>query len=180
VLNLRKCFLSAIALTAEVKAIVEIKRVTNAAIAGQLDERICTSGFSGATQEFGGSVNQLLDAIIQPLNVAADYVDRIAKGDTPPKIMDTYNGDFNVIKNNLNTVVDRINALVADATMLAQAAVDGRLETRADASKHQGDYRRIVEGVNNTLDGFILPINEAVVVFTETLSIYTSSARKMA
>lgn len=153
--------------TAEVKAIAEIKRVTNAAIAGQLNERINTTEFSGATQEFGNSVNQLLDAIIQPLNVAADYVDRISKGDIPPKIMDTYNGDFNVIKNNLNTAIDAVNALVADAGMLAQAAVEGRLETRADAGKHQGEYCKIVEGMNNTLDGIVLPVNEAVAVLTE-------------
>ncbi|WP_054773412.1 hypothetical protein [Methylogaea oryzae] len=60
-------------------------------------------------------VNQTLDAVIGPLNVAADYVDRIAKGAIPPKITDTYNGDFNTIKNNLNLAIDNVNALVADA-----------------------------------------------------------------
>ena len=40
--------------------------------------------------------------MIGPLNVAAKYVDDISKGDIPAKITDTYNGDFNVIKNNLN------------------------------------------------------------------------------
>jgi hypothetical protein len=48
-------------------------------------------------------VNGTLDAITQPLNVAANYVDRISKGDIPPKITDNYNGDFNTIKNNLNS-----------------------------------------------------------------------------
>jgi methyl-accepting chemotaxis protein len=153
--------------TAETKALGEIKRVTTAAIAGQLNERINTTQFSGATQEFGDSVNQMLDAIIQPLNVAADYVDQIAKGNIPAKITDPYNGDFNVIKDNLNTAIDAVNGLVTDVGMLAHAAVDGRLETRADVSKHQGDYRRIVEGVNNTLDGIILPVNEAISVLTE-------------
>jgi len=32
-----------------------------------------------------------------------------------------------------------IAALVADAAMLSQAAVEGKLSTRADASKHAGD-----------------------------------------
>jgi len=30
-----------------------------------------------------------------------NHVDRISKGDIPPKITDSYNGDFNTIKNNL-------------------------------------------------------------------------------
>lgn len=44
--------------------------------------------------------------------------------------------------------------------MLADAAVEGRLETRADATKHQGDFRAIVDGVHNTLDAVIGPLNE--------------------
>ena len=60
-------------------------------------------------------MNETLDAVIGPLNVAAEYVDRISKGDIPPKITDSYNGDFNEIKNNLNTCIDAVNALVADA-----------------------------------------------------------------
>ena len=95
------------------------------------------------------------------MNVSAEYVDRISKGDIPPKITDEYKGDFNEIKKNLNACIDAVNALVADANNLEQAAVEGRLATRADATKHQGDYRKIVEGVNNTLDAVIGPLNVA-------------------
>jgi len=39
--------------------------------------------------------------------------------------------------------------------MLAGAAVEGKLTTRADAARHQGDFRRIVEGVNNTISRLV-------------------------
>ncbi|HOT75403.1 MAG TPA: methyl-accepting chemotaxis protein, partial [Candidatus Wallbacteria bacterium] len=106
-------------------------------------------------------VNKTLDSVIGPLNVAAEYVDRIAKGDIPQKITDNYNGDFNEIKNNLNMCIDAVNLLVRDAGTLSAAAVEGKLDTRADASKHQGDFRKIVEGVNKTLDSVIGPLNVA-------------------
>ncbi len=141
--------------------------LAQAAVDGKLETRADASKHQGDYRKIVEGVNNTLDAVIGPLNVAADYVDKIAKGSIPPKITDRYNGDFNVIKNNLNTAIDAVNALIADAGMLAQAAVDGRLETRADASKHQGDYRKIVEGVNNTLDGVILPVNEVASVLTE-------------
>ncbi|MFC4790436.1 MULTISPECIES: hypothetical protein, partial [Giesbergeria] len=35
------------------------------------------------------------------------------------------------------------------------------MATRADASKHQGDFRKIVQGVNDTLDAVIGPLNVA-------------------
>ena len=68
---------------------------------------------------------------------------------------------FETLATALNTSVNVVNALVADANMLAKAAVEGKLATRADASKHQGDFRKIVEGVNNTLDAVIGPLNVA-------------------
>ena len=106
-------------------------------------------------------MNDTLNAVIGPLNVAANYVDRISKGAIPAKITDNYNGDFNILKNNLNTCIDAVNALVADANMLAKAAVEGKLATRADATKHQGDFRKIVQGVDDTLDAVIGPLNVA-------------------
>jgi methyl-accepting chemotaxis protein len=62
----------------------------------------------------------------------------------------------------VNTSVDAVKALIADTTRLSQAAVEGHLEVRADADKHRGDFRRIVEGVNATLDAVIEPVNEVM------------------
>jgi methyl-accepting chemotaxis protein len=90
-----------------------------------------------------------------------NYVDKIAIGDIPEKIPQDFFGEFNGIKNNLNRCIDNINAMVDDAKMLSRAAIEGKLATRADATKHQGDYKKIVEGVNKTLDAVIGPLNVA-------------------
>ena len=135
--------------------------LAKAAVEGKLDTRADDTKHQGDFREVVKGVNQTLDSVIGPLNVAAEYVDRISKGDIPQKITDSYNGDFNEIKNNLNTCIDAVNLLVSDAGMLAKAAVEGKLETRADATKHQGDFREIVEGVNDTLDAVINPLNVA-------------------
>jgi methyl-accepting chemotaxis protein len=143
------------------RVLQEIMRLVDASKEGRLSERGKATLFNGVHREMIQGVNTMLDAVIAPLDVAANYVDRISKGDIPAKITDTYNGDFNVLKNNLNTCIDAVNALVADAGMLSKAAVEGKLATRADASKHHGDYRAIVEGVNETLDAVISPLNVA-------------------
>ena len=148
--------------TAEVLAELEVSRLVNEAIEGNLSERVDTLKLpAGFVKDTGAGINKILDAVITPLNVAAKYVEDISLGKIPAKITDNYNGDFNNIKNNLNQCIDAVNALVADAGLLSQAAVDGRLSTRADASKHQGDFRKIVEGVNSTLDSVINPLNVA-------------------
>ncbi len=131
-----------------------------AAVEGKLATRADATRHEGDFRKIVQGINDMLDAVIVPLNVSAGYVDRISKGDIPSKITDNYNGDFNLIKNNLNQCIDAVNAMVADGVMLSKAAVEGKLETRADATKHQGDFRKIVQGVNDTLDAVISPLQD--------------------
>jgi methyl-accepting chemotaxis protein len=135
--------------------------LAKAAVEGRLDTRADASKFEGNYRRIVQGVNDTLDAVIGPLNVAAEYVDRISKGDIPEKITDEYKGDFNEIKNNLNQCIDAVNGLVYEAAMLTEAAKEGRLDTRGDISKFSGDYATIVGGVNETLDSVIGPLNVA-------------------
>jgi len=133
----------------------EIKALTDAAVNGKLNTRSETEKVNFEFRPIAVGINQTLDALIGPLNVAAEYIDRISKGNIPSKITDNYRGDFNEIKNNLNQCIDAVNLLVVDTGALAKAAVEGKLTTRANASKHEGDFGKIVEGVNKTLDSLV-------------------------
>ncbi len=148
----------------EIRVSKEIRRLVEAARDGRLTERGKADQFDGNYRELVEGINVLLDTLIAPLKVAAEYVDRISKGDLPPKISVEYRGDFNEIKNNLNTCIDNISALVADAVALTAAAMQGQLKRRADAGRHQGQYRALIEGFNRTLDAVLDPINEAAQV----------------
>jgi methyl-accepting chemotaxis protein len=136
-----------------------VTSLVEAATAGQLDARADVTAFEGNYAKIVQGMNDTLDAVIGPLNVSAEYIDRISKGDIPEKITDNYNGDFNEIKNNLNMCIDAVNALVGEASMLTMAAVEGKLDTRGNPEKFGGDYAKIVQGVNDTLDAVIGPLN---------------------
>ncbi len=222
--------------------------LAQAGVDGKLATRADVTRHQGDYRKVVEGVNDTLDAVIGPLNVAADYVDKIGKGLIPAKITDAYSGDFNLIKNNLNACIDglaglqeanaviqklqlndystkvegsyvgifaelaggvnntmsrfqhvvgtlknisqgnleelpeykkvgrrsehdelvpsmilvmeSLKALIEDAEMLVESAVGGKLATRADGNKHHGDYRKIVEGVNKTLDAVITPLQD--------------------
>lgn len=149
------------------KLIAEVGMLTKAAMDGQLNTRGDAANYNGGYRDIVNGMNKTLDAVVKPLNVAAEYVERISKGDIPSEITDTYHGDFNEIKNNLNTCIRAIKALISDVNTLAQAAVEGQLSIRAEASRHTGDFYMIVQGVNATLDAVIQPINEASTVLQQ-------------
>jgi methyl-accepting chemotaxis protein len=135
--------------------LTETTGLVDAALAGNLGTR---GNVDRINFEFRGIVegmNRALDVVVGPLNVAARYLNRISKGDIPAKITDEYKGDFNEIKTSLNNCIDSINALMHDIDTLVQAALEGYLTTRANAAAHSGDYRKIVEGVNNTMNSVV-------------------------
>ncbi|WP_160685007.1 methyl-accepting chemotaxis protein [Clostridium sp. C2-6-12] len=144
-----------------------INKLIKDVIEGKLDVRGNGDLYSGEWKEIVVGINELIDAFVAPINVTAEYIDRISKGDIPEKITDTYKGDFNEIKNNLNNCIDNIRALVTDANMLSKAAAEGRLDTRADAAKHSGDFKKIVEGINELIEAMVIPIKEVTNVMSE-------------
>ena len=147
---------------AAVRALVgDAAMLAQAGVEGRLATRAEATRHEGDFRKVIQGVNQTLDAVVGPLKVAAETVDALSRGNVPPQITADYQGDFALIRDNLNRCLTAVKQLVSDADALAQAGAAGRLETRADASRHQGDFRRIVEGVNRTLDAVTGPLDVA-------------------
>lgn len=110
-------------------------------------------------------ISRMISKPVRHLNSVAK---QLAVGDTNIQRTNYQSKDeVGQLLNSFRDILDAIQTLVADTNMLTEAAVAGQLSTRADAHKHKGDYKRIVEGINNTLDAVIEPVNEASAVLEE-------------
>ncbi|SMF95571.1 methyl-accepting chemotaxis protein [Methylomagnum ishizawai] len=94
-------------------------------------------------------------------DLAAHIANRIAIGDLSMAIA-TRSGDTSSLFASMKGMSASIQALIDDTLMLAQAARDLKLDTRADATRHQGDYRRIIQGVNDALDALVNPVKALI------------------
>ncbi|MDV3427643.1 MAG: MCP four helix bundle domain-containing protein, partial [Bacillota bacterium] len=77
------------------------------------------------------------------------------------------NKQFTGINESLKEVKNAVDELAKDAVMLSGAAASGKLDTRADASNHYGDFRAIVDGVNQLIEAMVKPIQEVTQVMGE-------------
>ncbi|MDM8549216.1 methyl-accepting chemotaxis protein [Desulfobacterales bacterium HSG2] len=112
-----------------VKSIVgDINRLTDTVLEGRLDDRGDESRFGGEYARIIRGVNNTLDAVLDPLNLTAAYVERISKGDIPEKITETYKGDFNEIKNNLNMMIENLSGFAVDVQRAAGQVAAGSEE----------------------------------------------------
>jgi PAS domain-containing protein/putative methionine-R-sulfoxide reductase with GAF domain len=119
-------------------------------------------------------VNNTVDAFMEPFNVTAEYLDRIAKGDTPGRVAEEYRGDFVEVINNLNQCIDTTTGLVAETTGLAEVVLHGRFDICGEAESFGGDYATIVRGINNivaTLVGHIDQIPLPLMILDTDFSI---------
>jgi methyl-accepting chemotaxis protein len=98
-------------------------------------------------------------------NVVVGTMKRISEGDLSSQIVSKDSRDE--ISPALQGTIANLKALIADANLLCKAALDGDLSKRANANSHKGDYRKVIQGFNDTLDAVIGPINEAALVLEQ-------------
>ncbi|NHA13662.1 MCP four helix bundle domain-containing protein, partial [Thioalkalivibrio sp. XN279] len=91
-------------------------------------------------------------SITRPVAQVSGAARKMAQGDFDFELKSDAKDEIGEVVRAVGEVQGSVKAMVADANMLAKAAVEGRLATRADADKHEGEFRDIVAGVNNTLD----------------------------
>ncbi len=142
---------------------------------GNLDTRGDASKYNGAWSELVQGVNELIEAFVKPIRLTANYVDGISRGDIPPKITDEYKGEFNDIKNNLNSLIDAMHEVTAAATEIAEGNLTITIKKRSAEDKLMQAMARMVAGLTEVVSN-IQSVAEQVASGSEQLS---ASAEQM-
>ena len=128
---------------------------------GDIDVVVDTGHFQGDFRTVAQGVNDMVAAHISVKKKAMACLAEMGRGNFEAPL-ERFPGKKAFINDTMEQVRANLKALIRDANMLANDAIAGRLDTRADANLHQGDFRRIVEGVNHTLDAIVEPLNDAI------------------
>ena len=156
-------------LEAKLKGIVDsVKWVTNEHVQGNIDMNLHAHLFKGGFFELATSVNTIVAGQMDLTEKALACVKEFGEGnfDAP---LEQFPGKKAFVNVAIEQVRSNLKALNADVQMLANAAREGRVSVRADAGLHHGDFNKIVEGVNETLEMIVGPI-ATVKVAVETIS----------
>ena len=101
------------------------------------------------------------------------YITKIANGELTASLAKA--SDQDQIHEWLLMLKTNINKLIDDTDTLAKAAAEGRVGTRIDVNMHLGDYRKIVQGVNQTLAAIAAPLKSTA----ENASTLASSSEEL-
>lgn len=137
---------------AAVQALVrDANALSAAAVEGKLATRADASAHQGDFRRVVQGVNQTLDALIGPLNVSAHYVERMSRGDMPPRITDEYKGEFNQVKNNLNALIDAMLAVTEAAEKIAHGDLTVTVRERSAEDKLMQALAAMVHELTRTV-----------------------------
>ena len=99
------------------------------------------------------------------LKAQAESAQKIADGDLSAQI--TIISDQDILGKSMTHIKENLNILIKDLNTLSDSAINGNLNARANADQHQGDYKTIVKGFNDTLDAVTTPIQDGAKVLAE-------------
>lgn len=137
------------------RPIRELKGVADKVALGDVD-----IGLRSVSKDEIGDLMTSFEKMIDNIKLQAAAGERIASGDLSVAIEPRSEKD--VLAYSLRSVVDNLRALVGETQTLTAAAAEGDLNTRGNAEVFEGGFREIVEGINSTLDGIVVPLNVAL------------------
>jgi methyl-accepting chemotaxis protein len=129
----------------------ENNRILTLICGGNLREKVeiaCEGDLERMKNTVNGVHSRLVDLVA--------FVSKIANGDMTAST--SKGSEQDQIHEWLLLLKTNIEALVSDSRKITHSAGEGKLGVRADVSRHQGAYRKVVEGFNETLDIIVEPL----------------------
>jgi methyl-accepting chemotaxis protein len=137
--------------------IVDMNMMSHSHDLGDIDAKIDTNRFNGAYKKMAEGVNNMVAGHIDLTKKAIQVVEAFGEGDFNQNL-EQFPGKKAFINQAIEQVRSNLQMLSEDAIMLSTAAENGEIDMRANAERHRGDFRKIIEGVNTTLDIIVEPI----------------------
>ena len=122
-----------------------------AAQRGDLKYRAEVAVHQGSFRQVVEGVNRALDAVIGPLDTAAGYIERISIGDLPPVITETYQGDFDTLRKNLNALIESMHRVSQAADAVAQGDLTVEVRQRSEHDRLMKSLAAMVDSLTSMI-----------------------------
>jgi methyl-accepting chemotaxis protein len=105
--------------------------------------------------------------ITRPLGKMVEAAGRLAAGDVDQRIEVQSADETGQLAEAFSALISTVKGLTLEVGGLVDAARQGKIDRRGDESKFAGGFRELVRGINDTLNAFEAPIQEASSALTQ-------------
>ncbi len=133
---------------------------------GDIEACINEDSFSGEYRNVAVAINKTVGSLVtDTLAILAGYTE-LGDGNFKAN-MRKFAGKKGVANEKFEEMKSNLASLSADLSGMISAAIDGKLNTRLNASAYKGDWGKLVDGLNNLLKAISEPIDESNKVLVE-------------
>jgi methyl-accepting chemotaxis protein len=111
----------------------ENKTLIHAALQGRLSARGKADRFQGAYRDLIQAINQMMDAIVAPINEAACVLEKVANKDLTVRMQGDYQGDYAKIKTMLNTAVGNLDEGLTQVSISSEQVAMASLQINSSS-----------------------------------------------
>lgn len=132
----------------------QIKSVVDGVTEGNLKMRVDVNQTHSEFREITVGLNKVVDSLVEPLQLTAEYIARISVGDMPATITEKYKGDINIIINNLNLLITSLNEIIEKAKLVASGDLTVDLKQRSEKDELMMSLTSMVKATANIITEF--------------------------
>lgn len=92
----------------------QVANLIQKASQGELNERLDVEMYSGFMQNIASGVNQMLDAVVEPLREVKRVLSAMSDGDLTQQMSGNFHGEFAELNDALNSSLQNLNAMVGE------------------------------------------------------------------
>jgi methyl-accepting chemotaxis protein len=140
----------------------ELGKLIEDAKNGQLDSRGDVLKFEGAYRGLIAGLNQMLDAVIIPVQEGTKVLEVMSTGDFTPRITSDYKGQHKLIKESVNRLGESVGKIITDvrdavqATASASNQISSSTEELAAGAQEQSAQTGEIAGAVNQMSATII------------------------
>jgi len=131
----------------------EVKRITDASVAGDLDTRGCSDKFEGDYKKIIEGINMALDSMIQPIKEATEVMAEVSEGNLNVKVNGDYKGQHAMLKNALNSTITALSGYVDEITRVLTEISGGNFDVYTN-DNYKGELAKIKYSLDNIINTF--------------------------
>ena len=103
-------------------------------------------------------------SIIKPISNIVEVTENVSRGNFAVNLDTSGQDEIGILSRALKKMITTIGEMTEDTIQTSMSAAAGNLKAKADENKYEGDFKKLIQYFNKTLDAMIKPLNEAMSV----------------
>lgn len=131
----------------------ETLMLTKASVEGKLSVRADAQKFNGGYNNIVEGINNILDAVIEPIKEASSVLQEMANGNLKVSMDGDYKGDHADIKNALNETINSLSSYISEISEVLNQMSNSNLKLSIN-NEYKGDFAQMKDALNLIIQSF--------------------------